>query len=621
MNYQDLLTQANVNSVEETQNMAAATYNSCESQFGFAPTKQETALAIKADCGDDSIMITNSAKLVYDTMYAMEKLLLMKLSKEDTSLNSGVGNYTEGLVKAPLTYSDSWSNFRSLHATKDPGFLDVPKVRHCLQTKSMRKKFADTIIGKFSDFGKAERHLSLHNPMFMTFNIASAMQDTILSAISLKENAYIPVRFGGGGKPPLFNNADNMISFNKAYKHGTYEIAFNTLVKEVINYSSGDGAPSDLLTYFSKTVPKFRDWVKNDNFVSISDINLPPEVEKHCIGKMPSGPEGLLAARLLKERAIVTESNLKIHMDHVELSKLLSGDTPYTTVMAEHESKRIDWRECDLMSLKSLDKIKQVHMSVFYSSVTRDEVKSYLEIISQRNFDELLDKEKIYSAEALDEIYLRGNMNVHRHMHLIPQLAVNKSYIDYVYRDVPDTSLVDLQPALSFLKKETDVFPVHLINDDQLIIRKARELSPRFCPVVITDDIHLCKRVSLITRQNVLRVPTRTYVKAMCFGLEISEELIQQSMHEPHARLRRYHVFEDTGATASALERNFREGYFLQKSVEARMSLEDHWSLPLIMENVPPPDTSEEFRFPRNWPEAFYIKHSVYQQARPELKT
>jgi len=576
------------------------------------------ARSINADVGDDEITISNNTAKPYYKLFSLENVVDMKVSYTDTSVNTGLGTYAEAVLKVPRTYSDTWYNYRRT-SPETLGYIDVPKIRLILHTTSMRQRYSDTVSGKFCDMASLCSWVDKGNPLWATFNVASLFQDIVLGALSVETSAYMPKDMGGYGKSLPFDNPENFIRFHKAFKNGQYFELSKVIVRNVNSYMvnpiKGPDQVPEILRHITQLEPIFQDWIKGHGaFIKALDIEIPSELWTHRVAQITTDAvESQLAGRLLAEKALVSETQLKVHLNHNSWAKALISSETWEQTKELIKEFKVDWKTVDTFSMETLGVLKRLAIFSDPTDLREDEVKDFVCYLKEtRDFRKSLQREWLYHPDVLKDIYIKGPMLI-KEFELFPRIiTINKQITSHSdQKDVKDTQEMHAtQKALEwFLGDRKDPPPRDIVNDDDFIIKEAQRVNnPRYGIAVVTDDVKLFKKIAYKLGKKVLRVPVVMAISIMYFGDKPLEEFLPNDSN--------WVLITDSGSFDSGTERYFREGYFYPfGAVTKDASFFRHWSLPIVIEDLNNEQAAIDSVFiPKNWPWAFRITPSV---ARP----
>jgi len=161
---------------------------------------KETAY-IGAECGDDEIAISQNRRFL-SMLLAWHPKLGMKLSREDTSINSRYGNYAEDLVTVPRTYENSYMTSSRNGHIEDMSFFDVPKTRLLIPVCPMRPDHSGTKEGKSSMMGARVLWTPSRGLCKPFMELASLYQDEVLVYTRRINPPIYPNNWGDWGNMP-----------------------------------------------------------------------------------------------------------------------------------------------------------------------------------------------------------------------------------------------------------------------------------------------------------------------------------------------------------------------------------------------------------------------------------
>nr|WLJ60693.1 MAG: putative RdRp [Plasmopara viticola lesion associated narnavirus 46] len=553
----------------------------------FAP--KGAVKEIDSEVGDDLIVVSNNVNYLLRRIDVLNEYLDLKISWKDTSINQGIGNFSECLVRIPRTYPETWLSQKSIKVEESFGFIDVPKIRHMLPVRNMRMIFSSTNVGKFIDMGKNVTWHSKKSPYYATMTLGSLIQDAILGSAEKDICPYLPQDFGGCGKEIPFRNQENLLEYFHVWKNGKYLPIITTVIRELNKFIQDTNTFKRIpkvplvLEHFTKWDPVYYDWIKDENHLMTAfKTQVPDEYSQYSLGTIRFGePLYNVAPKLLREGYLVSETKLQVAIQHNALSSaLVSADTmlQFRQVM---EKARRDWRENHRFGeyvLNNEDFKKELD---FYSgNLRRDELYRFVQTTSNvRDLRRLIQSERVYYPEALDKAYLKGPMLLKK-MWLRPQY--NGRTIDVIPREPlllrTSEEQADIESLYEWVQgPRTELPPAGGIEDDDNIIMMAKKLPMNHLVVIITDDIRLCRRCALETGRETMRIPTEFYYRQVYFNDGIEDpvkDLVKQIKH-----IGPWTIIEDTGSIQSAEERNFKDGEFYPKgAMSSVINYNKHWS-------------------------------------------
>lgn len=575
----------------------------------FLPVPEGTGskcsnVSIDAYCGDDLIVVCESSEYAFIRLASI-KSLDMKISMDDTSINCGVGNYTESIVRVPRTYHDTWLSYRKIQNRSTFCYVDVPKLRLCLSVKSERLKYSDTILGKNRDLGSMTSWIPESNPSFATFHVSNLFQDCCLGSMNCKASPYIPSCFSGGGKPLLFSEISNVVRFHKTFKTGRYLPVLHTLCRDTVDilssYSKGEYyEPTELVQYCCTSDPVFNDWLKGEDvFTRIVSRPLPQWCSDFFIGRFKANSvtrPGL--SRLISEGLLVTETKLKIAIDHNLRTSALLAEEEYPDFVMKLEEIKQEWRSISATSQDCLEKFGAVLLQGPPSNLL---VKEFLDYVgSFRDLRRVLREEDVFLSKCLDSVYLSGPMMVHTGMYLKPR---GKFFTpNYVERDGFDDASYpgDLDKLYDWVMEQNGPMPRDLIDDDFIIDKEISGNS-----IVVTDDVRLCRHLHKKFGYEILRFPVEFYYRITYFG--------DGDIHRAcGSRFESWNIELDTGSIQSGEEYYFLDGVmFPEGARNSKIVYTQPWNTKFLRPEGNELNFDEVEIPPVGWPSRFLF--SSYQ--------
>lgn len=557
-------------------------YNTSTEDIFFPKGKPDIAHGqvkyIDAEVGDDLAVVANNWQYLCRRVQVLENDLDLKISWKDTSINSGLGNFSENLIRVPRKYSETWLSQKSLRRGETLGFIDVPKIRLMLPVRSQRMKFSSTDVGKFIDFGNIVSWTPKESPYYSTVHIGSLIQDTLLGAFGKKSCIYMPTDFGGAGKVIPFNKTGNFIRYISTWKTGMYKSTITTVIKQanrfLMSASTFGGRPvvPKLLEYFTKYEPVFTDWIKDDNVITAHRAPIPDALNVHQAGTLKYGDKMYwVLPRLLTEGHLISETKLQIALQHNALSKALVSEETFIGFKSKLKSAHEEWRKSQLLGdnvLKNEDFRNEISFYNGTGTIIASDVERFITSASNiRGFRRLIQSERVYWPEALHGVYLKGPMSL-KGLFARPNLSGSRpQYVEsWDYQaDVPSTTeeIAGVQALLEWVKDPQGLPPREVIEDDDIIVSEIDSMESEKGVMIVTDDIRLCQRLAS-TGRSVLRIPVEWYYRCTYFGDGFNEA--KQSEIKSLARITGPWVwFEDSGSIQSGEEKYFRDGEMFPK--------------------------------------------------------
>jgi len=535
---------------------------------------------IDAEVGDDLIAISNNASYLVKRIEVLTDIMDLRVSDKDTSLNNGIGNYAEGLVRIPRAYQESWLSQRQIGRPETLGFIDVPKIRLVLPTRSMRLTWSSTDIGKFSDLGSSLTWTPKESPYYCTSVIASLMQDTCLGALSKTHCVYLPKDFGGAGKPPPFMNLLNIARFLRRWRSGTKQAWVLAVMRQANRFlweaklGRNPRVPG-LLNYFTKVDPVFNDWIKDELSVTAVRQRIPRALDTHQAGTLQYGDKTYwVFRRLIPWGSVVTETKLAVAIQHNELSRALVSAETFSDFKARMESAHADWKanqaKVDIDQL-----VDEVNIELANGEFLEAEYAKFLQNVEGNpQFRRIVQTERVYWPEALHGVYLDGPMVV-RGINMYPSIGIDRHvYVEkWVPRDLDSEFTSEEIPAhnklVQWVRDPQGEPPIEAVTDDHYLVMRAEALGLGKPVAIITDDVRLCKRIANQGR-TVLRIPVELYYRITYFGDEGDLDSLYGNIRNKIPSWGPWTFFEDTGSIQSGEERYFKDGMMYPDGIPPR---------------------------------------------------
>jgi len=534
-------------------------------KYGFEPidTAENVVNSIASEVGDDEIEVSSSRASVSLNL-VFSRLLGMRDSEKDTSINPRYGNFCEELIVLPDGYGQTYQNAKNTSSWKDMSFIDIPKLRLAINIRPMRMDHSSTNDGKAGMVGSRLSWLSNDNPMKILYEVFNLFQDVNLGLTSDKKFAYLPTELGGYGKQIPFSNASNLESFISSYKYGAHAPVIRSIVRRSSRFmdSVSRGVrpkPDLLLNHVSRFSTSFHDWVKGHSiYAPTAWIDIPPEVEQYRVGELGLSPVNDDAfSRLIAEGHLVTENKIQVVVEHNLLCEALVKSTSIPEFKRIRDAARSEWRNLSVFGLETYGLIQEIKPDQSeFRLLKPHEVSYFSKQVGERKglLRTLFRHESVYSREAIDSLYMKGPMFVRFQMTPKNKIGgmqfVNQTRFRDDTVDTEDRQGED--EILSWVKSKcTGPVPRRVINDDHAIIQFVSEQTGG--SVVVTDDIRLCKEANRKTGRPVFRVPCEWYYRALYFS-EVPDPWMKFLRNRTGID---WFQIEDQGSLVS-----FEEGYF-----------------------------------------------------------
>jgi len=540
--------------------------------LGSPPRGEKNLKEISAEVGDDLIEVSNLWNVLVGHVAVLRDFMDLRISDKDTSINDGIGNYAEGLVSIPRTYGETWLSQKSLHREETMRYFDIPKIRLILPVRNQRQVWSSTEVGKFTDLGSALSWTPRRSPLRGMIEIASLMQDALLGATSRRKCVYLPTGFGGAGKTFPFHNVENVEVFFKTYRNGTYRDLLTTVIRQTNNFvlktTQGRQPKVPLvLEHFTKWDPVFTNWVKDEQqLIHVSDVNIPRELQVHKAGTLKYGDESYwYLPRLLAEGCLVSETKLRIALQHNLISEALVSSETIPEFREKLDKVHADWKSDPLCGeiLNNEEFKEEIRVSLLAGPILGQEVHRFMNNTRYtRDLRRLIQSEDVYHPESLDGIYRQGPMVLKKGLYARPnnsQFTVDVNAWQYqVDRENPEYKKY-LEELLEWFKNPMGKpVPRDFVEDDDLLLREIGKTPKNRGVVIVTDDWRLCKDIAFKLHRHVLRVPVEWYYRLTYFGdgMENTISWIKSNVRGPQM----WSYYEDTGSIQSGEEKYFRDG-------------------------------------------------------------
>jgi hypothetical protein len=540
---------------------------------------------IDAEVGDDLLVVSNNYRYLCTRLDVLE-MLGMKVSEKDTAINSGIGNFAEGLVKVPRKYAETWLSYKSLGTEESFGFVDVPKIRHLLPVRTMRTTWSSSDIGKFSDFGNGDSWVPKTLPNKVTFALCGLVQDASLGATSRRNCVYMPRDFGGAGKQIPFGTTGNFQKFLQSWKNGIYMPMITTVIKQANRFlqtaSMGrvPGVPK-LLEHFTKCEPVFHDWVKDNLSITALRAEVPSDFDNHIAGSIQYGHINYwILPQLVKIGRAVTETAVQVALQHNALSRALVSAETYPEFLEKKRLAHEDWRKNNRLNNKcftSAEVLEEVRLFGGNNLPGHEVHRFFQSATGIQGFRRLVQSERVYWPECLDEIYASRTMHV-RGLYASPNISIGRiRYVeswDFQERDRRNTEWAP-EPLEEWARGPRTEDPPQIGLDSDHIIETMVSKAPLDRgAAIVTDDVRLCRKLSESGRI-VIRVPVRWYMKCLYFG--DGEDTIKGELNVVRTVVP-WDFYLDNGSIQSGEERYFRDGSLMRETYKYVQDWDRHWS-------------------------------------------
>jgi hypothetical protein len=543
--------------------------NSVLEKYGFNPlTDEDFKVPIRelsSEVGDDLECISSSKAFVALIAPFIQRMG-MKVSWEDTSINTNMGNFAEELVLMPGSYYQTYQNTSKVSfRDHDMAYLDVPKLRLAIDVRPGRMNHSSTNDGKASMVASRNAWLPRKSPIKGIYEVFSLYQDVNLGLKRDPRFAYFPSVMAGYGKPLPFKEPSNFRRFNDCYRQGSNKELNNELVRRanrLMTRIGNDPTSSDtLLAHVARFQSQYHDWIKGKSiWCPVTWVDCPDELRVFRVKNLEKPTVRLAASRLMASGLVVSETTLNVRVEHNELCKALLGAENIQAFRKRREEKIAEWKTLSIYSLNSYGYIKEIGLEGLSSKLGDHEILHFYGQLLSRSpiIRTLFRKEDLFWHEALTEVYKNGPMMVH--FNCLPKTSEGHyTYAEHKF-DIIDTELINKEQELeTWLRNQIGPAPRKLISDDEVILGEA---DPTKIVLIITEDKKLCKTVNKTVLSPVIRVPVEWYYRNLYFG-EGGEPWIQ-SIQEKFPQ-REVEVFADQGSIDAMEELLFNDGSLLRE--------------------------------------------------------
>jgi hypothetical protein len=447
---------------------------------------------------------------------------------------------------------------------------------------------------------------------------------------------YMPTDFGGAGKGAPFKNEENLITFMKVYKNGTYTELMTTVIRQANRFmmlASKGQVPKvpRVLEHFTKWEPVFKDWVKDDNqVVNMHSVHIPNELMSFKKGTLQYGDESYwYLPRLLAEGKLVSETRVRIAIQHNAISKALVSTETIPEFRAIMEKVHADWKTNHLSGedvLTSEDFINEIDEYGGVGPILEADVyRFHRNARSVRCMRRLIQSEDLFDPEILTGIYRRGPMLLKEGLYARPNgntHPVDVTAWQYqVDRENPEEKQF-LDELCAWFENQSGPAPRSFVEDDSLLVAEISKLPHHIGAIIVTDDIRLCRRVSMETFRRVFRIPVEWYYRCTYFGTGMDSILegIRNDVRAPNA----WEYFEDSGSIQSGEEKYFLDGNMFPAGLPvAKIPLTGPWSSKPVTDGTIPigMDWERVMDAPTGYPGRLIFDQSRWRHKRRPKET
>ncbi|BCX55510.1 putative RNA-dependent RNA polymerase [Cryphonectria naterciae splipalmivirus 1] len=545
--------------------------------YGYTPISRDDLLQdhhyISSEVGDDEETASDS-KAFIAIQQVFHQLYGMKVSLDDTSINSRFGNFAEDLIILPDGYGQTYLSSRKTGAYLDMSFIDIPKIRLAIDIRPMRMDHSATNDGKAQMIGSRQRWIPLESGFRGQYEVFNLFQDVNLGLIRDRKYPYLPSALGGYGKEPPFRNYENFERFSKAFKQGSHSGLLRNIVRRTNRYISalqrGEYPAKDpLLSHVVRFQSSFHDWVKGRSiYAPVTWYDVPPEVGVYRVAKRGDSPVmDEVIGRLLSEKRLISEQQLEIAVEHNELCKALLKAESIPKFKKLRDEARSRFNNFSIFSMENYGMIKEIilEMEEINLPLSKREISLFHRLVdsTKGTLRVILGEEFVYWPEAMDEIYRTGPMKVLFEFMPLKKFSSERGFAapSRLYEpDVEDTEEYrELDKLETWLrnKEPRGSPPRAIINDDEPIIASCRKSQWN---IIVTDDIKLCREANRRTHNVVVRIPCLWYYLSIYFGVNPYSEYLETKFP---GKSFREHL--DEGSIKSFEETNFMDGVLLKE--------------------------------------------------------
>jgi hypothetical protein len=469
---------------------------------------------ISSEVGDDIEILSNSKAFV-GLQAPFIQLMGQKVSWEDTSINSHMGNFAEELVLKPSSNYQTYEWMRKTHSNGESlAFLDVPKLRLAIDVRPGRMNHSSTNDGKASMVGSRNSWIPTKSPIKGIYEIFSLYQDVNLGLKRDPRFAYFPQHLAGYGKRIPFDEPSNYRRFNECYRQGSVQDLNNEIllrtVKMYERFNYEPNAKDDLLAHISRFKSQYHDWIKGRSiWCPTTWVECPDNLSKYRVENLSRPAVRVIAQRATSVGVTVHESVLSAHIEHNDLCNALLGEENMSSFKERIKKKRAEWMTLSIYNLKSMGFIRELSLESFGRKPKEKDIEVfYSENRSRAAFLKgMLEKGDYFFRESLDEVYKNGPMMVH--FNCMPQSgAGHRTYAEHRFDFSLQKEFRVKTTLETWLRNQDKPPPTEEVSDDEII---ESEVKLHTVVAIVTDDVALCRAINSRRGNPVVRYPVARY--------------------------------------------------------------------------------------------------------------
>lgn len=541
--------------------------------------------SVYAESGDDYIYAgVNPLIALFETVLA-EKLFDAKISIKDTFISSEMGFYTGKSLLVPKDSSETIDRVVTERHSffKDAPIIDIGPQRVILPVVSQKLENSTSLEGKLNLLARTSAYSKGTSDEWYQEK-ASIFQDVLLGVGTQGTKfPYLPISLGGYDKQVPFLSKNNIERSIRWYKRGTYRPLINTIVFHAYRVSrpllKGPVPKSEFLDKVKKMYSGWQPWYVNYNkqLPSFSSM-LPYDMVKYCIGSYgESFYKDSAIRRLAREGLVVSENQLVVANEVQGYVEALLDPLGIKDFKENRKLLEKQFRSETAFS-NSFSSLFSDYINVTVVADLNEDEKNFMMCLNKENTNNVakfMHKEKYFTSEALDSIYIKGPQKVSMVLlkdSFSTMLVEKKSFGEQILM-VDDEELEVLYNWL--LEEGVEPPPRDLLEDDEIIYQKIKDsikpelLDPGIIPsiIIVTDDKKLCYKINRELGVVVFRLPTLLYLKYenkqfQTKLLEGEGDDIKEFIYKAlsiDSRLRFFQSELDTGSVSASLLRQHRK--------------------------------------------------------------
>jgi hypothetical protein len=236
-------------------------------------------VAVGSLVGDDILTLDHDVRKLEQHLQEL-RLLDFKVSEDDTFISRQLMFYCEEGARVPQRASHVPA-VQIRRGVKSLGYIDYPRTRLLIPTKSELDRFSMTNVGRFSLLGKECIWVESTNPRAkQTFRRASVLQHLTVPQDADCLSPYLPIEIGGDGA--YYGNAGFIARVYEAKARDYNEVTYR--MRELMHNTYGYRYIRSERT--NQTIHKYHLWApiisKLEHFIP-EDAIVTPETEEHRV--------------------------------------------------------------------------------------------------------------------------------------------------------------------------------------------------------------------------------------------------------------------------------------------------------------------------------------------------